>query len=476
MTGQLGRRAERKLARRLSAGLAISMVLVAGAGIVRQSLAAVGAAPAHVSGAGAIGTGGSTQAVSIDAQTFSEGVATFALTEGDPSTSPPAVSGTVTCVANWGGVVSVGVIMSDGREGVIAISDGAATGDPDTLRIDFALGGPDCTASYPPGTPLSTGDLTIGPLACLAGPPPGSSTVDANGDLIADVLQPAGSALGAFCDGSTAVPTSGSVYDGAALTYFVQDAADAATGVLATVESEAGPGPSGPAPSGPDGTPGPSAEPSPAYARFLVCGFIVSVDAGSAATLTCASIRVSVLVGQAAISLGDDASVEVPVGGTAEVTRNADGSFDVANVDPDGEPIALVVGGQATSIEPGGQVVANAWTFVGFSQPVENEPVVNVVTAGQAVPLRWRVVDAAGVGVTTITAAAVTSTVFDCTSGATFDVVQETASGGSGLRHLGNGFYELNWKSSRSYAGTCRTLHIAYGDGVAHDALFRFAP
>jgi hypothetical protein len=45
--------------------------------------------------------------------------------------------------------------------------------------------------------------------------------------------------------------------------------------------------------------------------------------------------------------------------------------------------------------------------------------------------------------------------------------------GSSGLLNLGNGYYQLNWKSPATYAGSCKTLHLNLG-GVAHDALFQF--
>ena len=34
--------------------------------------------------------------------------------------------------------------------------------------------------------------------------------------------------------------------------------------------------------------------------------------------------------------------------------------------------------------------------------------------------------------------------------------------------------YQLNWKTPKTYAGSCRTLRMDLGDGVQHTAEFRF--
>ena len=110
----------------------------------------------------------------------------------------------------------------------------------------------------------------------------------------------------------------------------------------------------------------------------------------------------------------------------------------------------------------------------GFSQPTDNAPILNRLKAGQAVPLRWRVLDAAGVPVTSLAAAAITVTSLSCAVGSTIDQVEEPVAGASGLRNLGDGYYQINWKSPTTYAGSCKTLRLDIGDGVLHEALFQF--
>src|SRR3954451_9361186 len=94
---------------------------------------------------------------------------------------------------------------------------------------------------------------------------------------------------------------------------------------------------------------------------------------------------------------------------------------------------------------PGATSTVRTWRFDGFERPVDDGGVLNVVKAGQAVPLKWRVLDAAGRPVTTIATARVTAQPYACGTGTTPDQPQESATGNSGLRHLGNGAYQFNW-------------------------------
>jgi hypothetical protein len=71
--------------------------------------------------------------------------------------------------------------------------------------------------------------------------------------------------------------------------------------------------------------------------------------------------------------------------------------------------------------------------FDGFYQPVDNAAV-NVANAGQTIPLKFRVVDADGNGVSTITSASVTATSLTCDLGETQDLLEEYSSGDGGLQ------------------------------------------
>lgn len=115
------------------------------------------------------------------------------------------------------------------------------------------------------------------------------------------------------------------------------------------------------------------------------------------------------------------------------------------------------------------------YNFVGFASPVDNS-MMNVAKAGQTIPLKWRVTDANGVPVTGLSAADVTVSVTSlvCDLGTTDDAVEEYASGSSGLQNLGDGYYQYNWKTPKSYKNSCKTMTLDIGDGMAHTATFKF--
>jgi hypothetical protein len=114
--------------------------------------------------------------------------------------------------------------------------------------------------------------------------------------------------------------------------------------------------------------------------------------------------------------------------------------------------------------------------FSGFSAPVDNPPMINSANAGRSIPLKWRLTDATGTPVTTLTSVTVTVTSLACSAGATPDAIEEYVAGSSGLQNLGNGYYQFNWATPKSYAGSCKTLKLNLGEGAGQQrtALFQF--
>ncbi|HUF85523.1 MAG TPA: PxKF domain-containing protein, partial [Acidimicrobiia bacterium] len=129
--------------------------------------------------------------------------------------------------------------------------------------------------------------------------------------------------------------------------------------------------------------------------------------------------------------------------------------------------------GTSIQVEEGSTFTFTTWNFFGFTEPVDNPDVLNVVQAGQAVPLKWRLLDASGAPVTTLTDATIKVASIEC-SGTTSDKLEEVAAGGSGLQNLGDGYYQLNWKTPKSYAGSCKMLKLDLGEGVTRNALMKF--
>jgi hypothetical protein len=115
-----------------------------------------------------------------------------------------------------------------------------------------------------------------------------------------------------------------------------------------------------------------------------------------------------------------------------------------------------------------------AYNFTGFSSPVDNGELTNKAKAGQAIPLKWRLTDADDNPITDLTSAAITTVAFACGLTGTADDVEGYAAGASGLQNLGEGYYQVNWKTPTSYAKSCRIMHLDLGEGITHTALFQF--
>jgi hypothetical protein len=121
------------------------------------------------------------------------------------------------------------------------------------------------------------------------------------------------------------------------------------------------------------------------------------------------------------------------------------------------------------------QTVAVDYVFQGFAAPVDNGGAMNSAKAGQAIPLKWRLTDAAGAPVTTLTTAIVTVAGLACDLGGDADALEAYATSGSGLQNLGHGYYQLNWRSPSGYARSCKTLKLDLGEGSGpRTARFQF--
>lgn len=268
---------------------------------------------------------------------------------------------------------------------------------------------------------------------------------DLDGDGIENTID---AGTDAFADDNTPVQTTGTITDRAGLNVTVSDVA-APEGVRITVGTGTG------------------------QAEFSVCGgYALSVTADSEVVVTCGSVKLAVLDGQATLRLGDGTTtVTVPDGATAKVDTTSPDIYTLQNLGD--TPVTVTVDGTTATIPAGTTTPVANWNFTGFQAPVDNPPVVNLVKAGRAVPLKWRLTRSDGTPVTNLTAATITTVGVSCATGSPVDEVEETTSGGTSLINQGNGNYQLNWKSQTSHAGTCRDLHLNIGDGITHTAKFR---
>ena len=207
-------------------------------------------------------------------------------------------------------------------------------------------------------------------------------------------------------------------------------------------------------------------------ADLIQCGYEANVTAGGTVIFTCGSLITHVVTGSAEVILEDGLSfVSIPAGGRAEIADDGSGGFTVANLGT--TPVTVTVDGIEGTIAPGETSTVEAWDFQGFTG-LAGAPAMNKgKNAGSALPLKWRLLDGDGAPVTNLGSAAITVTKLSCATGADLGNAQPGSTAGP-LQNLGNGYYQLNWKTAKDYAGTCKAMHLDVGDGVTHDALFTF--
>jgi hypothetical protein len=114
------------------------------------------------------------------------------------------------------------------------------------------------------------------------------------------------------------------------------------------------------------------------------------------------------------------------------------------------------------------------YRFEGLNAPVDRPNTMNASKAGQAIPLKWRLTDYHGVGVSTLTGVSVSVGSLACTAGIAEDALEEYASGSSGLQNLGDGYYQFNWKTPTTYANSCKQIGLNLGEGSARNGLAYF--
>jgi hypothetical protein len=117
--------------------------------------------------------------------------------------------------------------------------------------------------------------------------------------------------------------------------------------------------------------------------------------------------------------------------------------------------------------------VTVSYPFAGFFRPVDNLPVVNVVKAGSAVPVKFSLGGDQGLAI--FAKNYPVSAPMAC-SGAVQDAVEETVTaGGSSLSYDPTaGQYIYVWKTDKAWAGTCRQLQVKFADGSVQLANFSF--
>jgi hypothetical protein len=125
--------------------------------------------------------------------------------------------------------------------------------------------------------------------------------------------------------------------------------------------------------------------------------------------------------------------------------------------------------GSVTSLSPFA-LMEVAYSFAGFFPPVSNLPAVNVVKAGQAVPVKFSLGGDRGLDI--FAAGYPVSQVVTCTGGPVAGgIVATVTAGASALQYDGtNEQYTYVWKTDRAWANTCRLLILGFNDGSRPNA------
>jgi sugar lactone lactonase YvrE len=114
------------------------------------------------------------------------------------------------------------------------------------------------------------------------------------------------------------------------------------------------------------------------------------------------------------------------------------------------------------------------YNFAGFFPPISNQPVVNVVNAGRAIPVKFSLSGFKGLDIFAPNSPA--SGQVACNSSDPAVTLEDTVTaGGSSLSYsAASDQYTYVWKTEASWAGTCRQLVVVLNDGSIHRADFRF--
>ncbi|MCJ7581630.1 MAG: PxKF domain-containing protein [Candidatus Aminicenantes bacterium] len=114
--------------------------------------------------------------------------------------------------------------------------------------------------------------------------------------------------------------------------------------------------------------------------------------------------------------------------------------------------------------------------FEGFFSPIDINSV-NKAKAGQTIPIKWRITDKDGIPISDPASfVSIKSYVVDCGTfaGDPTSIVDEPATGSSGLQYLGDGWWQYNWKTAKAYQDQCRTMKLTLYDHSEHTASFSF--
>jgi hypothetical protein len=136
-----------------------------------------------------------------------------------------------------------------------------------------------------------------------------------------------------------------------------------------------------------------------------------------------------------------------------------------------GNSLDFVTASESTMITPAGPT----YSFTGFSQPVDNPPMVNTMKAGAAVPVKFGLGGDQGMDI--FAAGYPASQQYSCSTGDPLDAIEVTVTaGGSSLSYdATTDTYTYVWKTDKAWKNQCRKLLLNLTDGSSHEAHFQFS-
>jgi hypothetical protein len=111
--------------------------------------------------------------------------------------------------------------------------------------------------------------------------------------------------------------------------------------------------------------------------------------------------------------------------------------------------------------------------FTGFFAPVDNLPTVNSAKAGNTIPVKFSLGGNRGLAI--FAAGFPKATKVACVAGEPVDAIEEVTTSASGLTYdATTNRYQYNWRTPKSYAGSCYRLDLRFIDGSTFTAAFKF--
>ncbi len=124
--------------------------------------------------------------------------------------------------------------------------------------------------------------------------------------------------------------------------------------------------------------------------------------------------------------------------------------------------------------DPALDALIGPYAFSSYAPPVDAFPILNLMKAGAAVPVKFSLGGDRGLDILAPGSPLVRT--IDCTSTSSSDAIEETVTAGtSSLSYdASTDLYTYVWKTKKGWRGTCQQLVLLFVDGAWQRAGFRF--